>query len=269
MSLIKSEIEIEKLRKSSLLVGETLAEVSKVLKPGLKTIELDKLAETFIRDNGAIPAFKNYNGFPYTLCISVNDVVVHGMPSNYEIKEGDLVSIDCGTIIDGYYGDSAFTFGILPVDEKDILLMQRTYNSLYKAIDVVKHGIRTGDIGYAVQSYISQFNYGIIREMVGHGIGKKLHDKPEVPNYGFRGKGSKLVEGMTFCIEPMISANDRKIKQDNDGWTIRTIDGGNAAHFEHEIAVMRDKADVLSSFEKIEQVNNKNIYITKKENTNG
>ncbi|MBN1651331.1 MAG: type I methionyl aminopeptidase [Bacteroidales bacterium] len=253
----KNEAEIELLRESSLLVGKTLAEVAKILKPGVNTKALDELAETFIRDHKAVPGFKGYGGFPATLCISINDEVVHGIPGNRIVKDGDIVSIDCGTYKNGYYGDSAYTFAVGNVSEEARLLLQRTKESLYLAIEQAVVGKRVGDIGYAVQSYCEQFGYGIVRELVGHGVGKNLHEKPEVPNFGRRGTGAKLREGMVIAIEPMVTLGDYNIKQDNDGWTIRTIDGLPAAHFEHDIAIRKGKADVLSTFSYIEEVLNK------------
>jgi len=263
MALIKTEIEIEKIRKSSLLVGKTIAEVARHIRPGITTLALDKIAEEFIRDHHAKPAFKGYQGFPGTLCISVNEVVVHGIPGKRELKEGDLVSIDCGTVIDGYYGDSAFSFGILPIAEEIALLMQRTHDSLYKAIQVASGGKRIGDIGYEVQSYVESFGYSVVRDLVGHGLGSSLHEKPEVPNYGRRGNGAKLEAGMVICIEPMINLGSKNVMQERDGWTIRTSDLKASAHFEHAIAIQHNGADILSSFEEIEQVDNPGILITR------
>ena len=261
MAQVKTDIEIEKIRKSSLLVGKTIAEVASHLRPGITTIELDKIAETFIRDHGALPAFKGYHGYPATLCISINEVVVHGIPGSRELKDGDLVSIDCGTIIDGYYGDSAYSFGIGEMAEDVKLLMVRTKESLYKGIDSATAGKHVGDIGYAVQNYVEGFGYSVVRDLVGHGLGTSLHEKPEVPNYGKRGTGSKLVEGMVICIEPMINLGGRTVMQEKDGWTIRTSDHKPSAHFEHAIAIRKEGADILSSFGEIEQVINQNILI--------
>lgn len=263
MALIKTEIEIEKIRSSSLLVGKTIAEVARHIKPGITTIELDKVAETFIRDHKALPAFKGYHGFPGTLCISVNEVVVHGIPGKRELKEGDIVSIDCGTIIDGYYGDSAFTFGVAPVKEELTLLMKRTHDSLLKGIGVISSGKRVGDIGFEIQTYVESFGYSVVRDLVGHGLGTSLHEKPEVPNYGRRGSGAKLEAGMVICIEPMINLGVRQVMQENDGWTIRTMDHKTSAHFEHAVVITNNGADILSSFNEIEQVNNPEIIITK------
>lgn len=253
----KSESEIELIRESSLLVGKTLAEVAKILKPGISTKALDKIAETYIRDNGALPGFKGYNGFPATLCISINDEIVHGIPGERIVKDGDIVSIDCGTYKNGYYGDSAYTFAIGNISEEVKLLLERTKASLYLAIEQAVAGKRVGDIGYAVQNYCEQFGYGIVRDLVGHGVGKHLHESPEVPNFGRRGTGAKLMEGMVLAIEPMVTLGNYNVKQDDDGWTIRTLDGLPAAHFEHDIAIRKGKADVLSTFSFIEEVINK------------
>lgn len=263
MALIKTEVEIEKIRTSSLLVGKTIAEVARHIKPGVTTIALDKIAEEFIRDHKAKPAFKGYHGFPATLCISVNEVVVHGIPGKRELKEGDLISIDCGTIIDGYYGDSAFSFGIVPVPIELELLMKRTHDSLLKAIGILSAGKRVGDIGYEVQTYVESFGYTVVRDLVGHGLGTSLHEKPEVPNYGRRGTGAKLEQGMVICIEPMINLGSRQVTQENDGWTIRTLDRKPSAHFEHAVVIRNNGADILSSFNEIEQVINPDILITK------
>lgn len=250
----KTEEEIELQRESSLLVGKTLAQVAMYIKPGVKTIELDKVAETFIRDNNAVPGFKGYGGFPATLCISVNDQVVHGIPGNNVLKDGDIVSIDCGVLKNGFYGDSAYTFTVGDVPPEVKLLLERTKNALYEGISKAVEGMRTGDIGFAIQSYIEPFGYGIVRELVGHGVGKKLHEKPEVPNYGRRGSGVKLLDGMVIAIEPMINLGVRNVSQDADGWTIRTADKLPSAHFEHTVAVKKDKADILSSFDFIDEV---------------
>ena len=261
MALIKTDIEIEKIRTSSLLVGKTIAEVARYIKPGVTTGALDKIAEEFIRDHKAKPAFKGYHGFPATLCISVNEVVVHGIPGQRELKEGDLVSIDCGTIIDGYYGDSAFSFGILPMAVEVEMLMKRTYESLFKGIEAISAGKRVGDIGNRVQSHVESFGYSVVRDLVGHGLGTSLHEKPEVPNYGKQGTGPKLENGMVICIEPMINLGTRQVMQENDGWTIRTMDRKPSAHFEHAVAIRNNGVDILSSFSEIEQVINPGILI--------
>ncbi len=263
MALIKTEIEIEKIRTSSLLVGKTIAEVARHIKPGVTTLALDKIAEEFIRDHKAKPAFKGYHGYPATLCISVNEVVVHGIPGKRELKEGDLVSIDCGTIVDGYFGDSAFSFGLVPMTVELELLMKRTHDSLLKGIEIIAAGKRVGDIGYEVQTYVESFGYTVVRDLVGHGLGSSLHEKPEVPNYGRKGNGPKLEAGMVICIEPMINLGSRQVTQENDGWTIRTMDRKPSAHFEHAVVIRNNGADILSSFSEIEQVINPDILITR------
>jgi len=255
---IKTDEEIEIQRHSSLLVGKTLAEVAKHIRPGVKTIVLDRIAEEFIRDNGAVPGFKGYGGFPATLCISVNDAVVHGIPDETELKDGDIVSIDCGTIWNGFYGDSAYTFPVGDVDEEVLLLLERTKQSLYLGIEQAVAGKRVGDIGHAIQSFVESFGYSVVRDLVGHGVGRNLHEEPEVPNYGRRGTGHKLKAGMCIAIEPMINLGVKEVYQDADGWTIRTADRKPSAHFEHDVAIRHGKADILSSFEEIEKVlNNK------------
>jgi methionyl aminopeptidase len=252
MIFIKIAEEIELLRASNLLVSRTLAEVGKAIKPGVSTLKLDKIAEEYLRDHGGIPGFLGYNGFPATLCTSVNDEVVHGIPSEKKLSNGDILSVDCGVKLQGYFGDSAYTF---PVGEPSMeykSLMLRTRESLFKGIEAVVAGNRLGDIGYAIQNHAEQAGYTVVREMVGHGLGQNLHEEPEVPNYGRRGTGIKLKEGMVICIEPMINMGTRFIKQDNDGWTIRTSDGKPSAHFELAVAITKGEPDVLSTFEYIE-----------------
>ena len=253
----KTDEEIRLLKQSSLLVGKTLAEVAKLIRPGVKTIDLDKIAEEFIRDHGAVSGFKGYGGFPNTLCISVNEQVVHGIPNKKELKDGDIVSIDCGTIMNDFYGDSAYTFAVGEVDKEILLLLERTKESLYKGIEMAVSGKRIGDIGYEIQTYTEQFGYGVVRDLVGHGLGRNLHEKPEVPNYGKRGTGVKLKEGMVLAIEPMINLGTKDIIQERDGWTIRTADRKPSAHFEHDVAIRKGKAEILSTFEYIEEVLNK------------
>lgn len=253
----KTDEEIRLLKESSLLVGKTLAEVAKLIRPGVKTIELDKIAEEYIRDYGAVPGFKGYGGFPNTLCISVNEHVVHGIPDKQELKSGDIVSIDCGTIMNEFYGDSAYTFAVGEVDKEILLLLERTKESLYKGIEMAVCGKRIGDIGYEIQNYTEQFGYGVVRDLVGHGLGRDLHEKPEVPNYGKRGTGVKLKEGMVLAIEPMINLGTKDIIQEKDGWTIRTADRKPSAHFEHDVAIRKGKAEILSTFVYIEEVLNK------------
>ena len=257
----KSPEEIEILRESSLLVGKTLAQLATLIKPGVNTLILDKVAEEFIRDHGALPGFKGYGGFPNTLCISINEQVVHGIPSDREIVEGDLISIDCGTIMNGFYGDSAYTFSVDGMTEDVQNLVIRTKKSLYLGIEAALAGNRISDIGYSIQTYVESFGYGVVRELVGHGLGRNLHEKPEVPNYGRRGKGKMIKEGMILAIEPMITLGSKKIYQEEDGWTIRTHDMKAAAHFEHDIAITKNGTEILSSFELIEKNIEKNINL--------
>ncbi len=256
MIVLKTNEEIEILRENNLLVSRTLAEVAKHIRPGVTTLELDVIAETFIRDNDAVPGFKGYGGFPNTLCTSVNDQVVHGIPSGYQLKEGDIISVDCGVIKNGFYGDSAFTFAVGEVDERELLLMRVTRESLLKGVEQAVAGKRVGDIGFAVQHHAESFNFSVVRELVGHGLGKNLHEAPEVPNYGKRGRGPKLKEGMVICIEPMINMGVKDVYQDQDGWTIHTADRKPSAHFEYAVAVRKNHADVLTTYEYIEKVLN-------------
>jgi methionyl aminopeptidase len=249
----KTKEEIELIRESSLLVAKTLAEVAKVIKPGVTTLSLDKVAHEFINDNKAVPAFLNYNGFPNSLCISVNDQVVHGIPGKYELKDGDIVSVDCGVVKNGFFGDSAYTFPIGEVKPDVLQLLEVTKQCLNKAVEVAVAGKRLGDIAEAVQEHAEGNGFSVVRELVGHGIGRDLHESPEVPNYGRKGTGLKLQEGLVIAIEPMINLGKKGIRQEGDGWTIRTADHMPSAHFEHTIAIGKHKADVLSSFEFIEQ----------------
>ncbi len=254
MALIKTPEEIGLIKQSSLLVGKTLAEVAKHLRPGITTRELDHIAEQFIRDHGALPGFKGYHGYPAALCISVNSVVVHGIPGDYTLRDGDIVSVDCGVLLNGYWGDSAYTFEVGEVDPEVHLLLKRTLESLYQGIKAAVAGNRVGDIGYAIQSYLHPYGYGIVRDLVGHGLGSQLHEKPEVPNFGRRGTGPLLHEGMVLAIEPMINLGTSQVIMDNDGWTIRTRDGKPSAHFEHDIVVRKGQAEILSTFSYIEEV---------------
>lgn len=254
MIFLKTEEEIELMRISNQLVGKTQGEVAKWVKPGVSTLKLDAIAEEFIRDNGAEPAFKGYGDFPNTLCISVNDMVVHGIPSGYELREGDIISVDCGTYINGYYGDSAYTFPVGEVKPEVMNLLKTTKESLYKGIEAAVENQRLGDIGFAIQNYCEKRGYSVVREMVGHGIGKNLHEDPQVPNYGRRGRGTKLKSGMVLAIEPMINMGKKNIKIESDGWTAKTIDGQPSAHFEHSVVVRRGKAEILSTFEYVEEV---------------
>ena len=254
MIYYKTEEEIDLIRNSSLLVAKTHAEIAGLIKPGITTLALDKIAEEFIRDNGGVPAFKGYGGFPNTLCMSPNDQVVHGIPNDRVLEDGEILSVDCGVVMNGYFGDSAFTYEVGDVDAETKQLLKVTKESLYKGIEMAVSGNRIGDIGYAVQKHAESFGYGVVRELVGHGVGKNLHESPEVPNYGRRGRGAKLQEGLVIAIEPMINMGTRKIMQHNDGWTITTIDNKPSAHFEHTIVVRKGKAEILSSFEEIEKI---------------
>ena len=241
------------IREGAQILGRAHGEVAKLIKPGVKTSTLDKVAEEFIRDNGGIPSFKNYNGFPASLCISVNEVVVHGFPGNYELRATDIISVDCGVYYKGYHSDSAYTYPLEAVGAETLLLLGRTYDSLYRGIDQAKAGNRIGDVAYAIQSYVESFGYGVVRELVGHGVGKKLHEDPEVPNYGKRGKGIKIVPGMVFAIEPMINQGTKNVMQERDGWTIRTSDKRPSAHFEHTVAVHEDRTEILTTHKYIEE----------------
>ncbi|HLO38089.1 MAG: type I methionyl aminopeptidase [Chitinophagales bacterium] len=263
MIYYKTTDEIKLIRESSLLVSETLALMAGLIKPGITTLELDEKAEAFIRDNGARPSFKGYRGFAHTLCISVNEEVVHGIPSKREIKNGDVVSVDCGVYKNGYHGDSAYTFLVGDVTMDAVNLARVTKECVFKGIEMAIAGNRIGDISYAVQNYAESFHgYGVVRELVGHGLGKSLHEEPDVPNFGARGKGPKMQEGLVIAIEPMINLGTKNVVQENDGWTIRTKDRKISCHFEHTIAVTKEKADILSSFEPIEAAvkRNKNLY---------
>ena len=253
MIYYKTAEEIELIRKSSLLVSKTLAEIAGMIKPGVTGSALDRRAEEFIRDHGAEPIFKGFNGFPYSLCISPNDRVVHGFPSDEELKEGDIISVDCGVIWNGFIGDSAYTFAVGEISEEVRTLLNVTKECLRRGIEKATAGNRVGDISYAVQEYAGQFNYGIVKELVGHGVGRELHEKPEIPNFGKRGTGPKLEEGMVIAIEPMINMGTARVKFWDDGWTVSTRDEKPSAHFEHTIAVKKGKADVLSTFECIEE----------------
>ena len=253
MIFVKTAEEIELLRESNQLVGKTLGEMAKHIRPGISTLELDRIAEDFIRSHDALPAFKGYEGFPNALCVSVNDVVVHGIPSaKCILKEGDVVSIDCGTLKNGFYGDSAYTFEVGEVAEEVRNLLRVTKESLYRGIEKAVAGMRIGDVGSAVQTLCEKEGYSVVREMVGHGVGRHLHEDPQVPNYGRQGNGVKLKEGMVIAIEPMINLGKRQIYIENDGWTIRTKDGKPSAHFEHTVAVGKHGADILSTFEYVE-----------------
>lgn len=253
MVVTKSE-EVELLRENAIIVSKTLAEVAKHIEPGVKTITLDNKAEEFIRGEGAVPGFKGYRGFPGTLCISINEEVVHGIPGERVLKNGDVVSIDCGCIKHGYYGDSAYTFSVGEVNPEVMELLRRTRESLFRAIKMAQTGKRVGDISSAVQEYVESFGYSVVRELVGHGLGRQLHEKPDIPNYGRKGSGAKLQEGMVICVEPMINLGTKNVVQAADGWTIRTADRQPSAHYELTVVVRRDEPDVLSTFSYIEEV---------------
>jgi methionyl aminopeptidase len=248
---IRTAEEIELLRESNLLVSKTLGELSRVIRPGITTNQLDAIAEEYIRDNDAEPGFLGYQGYPKTLCTSVNEQVVHGIPSDTILKEGDIVSVDCGVLKNGYYGDTAYTFALGEIDNEVMKLLLTTKMSLLEGVKAAVHGARVGDIGYTIQQYCENAGYSVVRELVGHGLGKDMHEAPEVPNYGRRGKGSKLTEGMVICIEPMINMGKKEIVQENDGWTIRTRDRKPSAHFELAIAVRKGEPDILSTFDYI------------------
>ncbi len=259
MIFLKTDDEIELLRQSNLLVAKTLAEVAKLIKPGVTTEQLDKVAEEFIRDNGAIPTFKGFpnpygDPFPASICTSVNEEVVHGIPRDRVLKEGDIVSVDCGTCMNGFCGDSAYTFCVGEVDEEIVKLLRVTKEALYIGIQAAVPGKRVGDIGYAIQQHCESHSYGVVREFVGHGIGKEMHEAPQVPNYGRRGYGTMLKPSLCIAIEPMITLGARDIVLEPDRWTARTKDRKCAAHFEHTVAVTRGEADILSSFQYIEEV---------------
>jgi methionyl aminopeptidase len=257
MLYTKTDEEIGFLKESNMLVSRTLAELATLIRPGITTLYLDRIAETFIRDNGAVPAFKGYGGFPKTLCTSVNDEVVHGIPSDYVLRDGDIISVDCGVILNGWYGDTAYTFAVGEIDGKIRRLLEYTRASLEEGVKEAVAGNRVGDISYAVQSKAESGGYSVVRELVGHGIGKKLHEQPEVANWGKKGTGPKLEKGLVICIEPMINAGRKETLQMRDGWTIKTADGSPSAHFEYAVAVDKGKANVLSTFEFIEKVLNK------------
>ena len=254
MIYLKTDEEIELMREENMVVARTLGEMAKWVAPGITTLKLDSIAEEFIRSQGAVPGFLGYEGFPHSLCISVNENVVHGIPSNYALREGDIVSIDCGAVKDGFNGDSAYTFCVGEVAPEVLQLLKTTKESLYLGIEKAVAGNRIGDIGSAIQTYCEKHGYSVVRELTGHGVGKKLHEDPEVPNYGRRGVGPLIKNGMVIAIEPMINLGSKNIVIERDGWTCRTRDRKPSAHFEHTIAIRNGKADILSSFEFIEEV---------------
>ena len=247
MIIPKSKEESELMRESALVVSKTLGMLAEEVKPGVTTLYLDKLAEDFIRSEGAIPGFLGLYDFPNTLCISPNEQVVHGIPTTKPLKEGDIISIDCGAIKNDFYGDHAYTFAVGEIDPDTEKLLRITKESLYAGIKEFKLGNRVGDVGYAIQKYVEPHGYGVVRELVGHGLGRKMHEDPEMPNYGKRGRGKKFVEGMVVAIEPMINMGTQKIRQHSDGWTITTLDKKPSAHFEHNVAIVDGKPELRST----------------------
>ena len=258
----KNNEEVELMRESALLVSKTLSEVAKILKPGITTISIDQFIAGFLQDNKAVPSFLNYHGYPYNSCISVNDVVVHGFPGAYELKEGDIVSVDVGVYKNGFHGDHAYTFMIGKPAEEVIQLVRVTKESLYKGIEKAIAGNRVGDISFAIQEHTEKkHGYGVVRELVGHGLGRSMHEDPQVPNYGKRGAGPVLKEGLVVAIEPMINLGKKDVFTDADGWTVRTKDGKPSVHFEHDVCIRKEKADILSNYTPIEVAEKANINL--------
>ena len=258
----KNAQEIELMRTSALLVSETLTEVAKILKPGITTLAIDQLVAQIIRDFGGIPSFLNFNGYPFNSCISVNDVVVHGFPNKTELKEGDIVSVDVGVYKNGFHGDHAYTFMIGKPSDEVVQLVKITKESLYKGIEKAIAGNRVGDISFAIQEHTERKRgYGVVRELVGHGLGKSMHEDPQVPNYGKRGSGAKMKEGLVVAIEPMINLGKKEVFTDKDGWTVRTSDGKPSVHFEHDVCIQKGKADVLSNYTPIEAAEKANANL--------
>lgn len=249
----KTSEEVQLIKESADILGRAHGEVAKYVKEGVKTSFLDKIAEEFIRDHRGVPSFKGYNGFPASLCISVNEVVVHGFPSEYELKDGDIISVDCGVFHQGFHSDSAYTYPIGEVSPAVIALLKATRDSLYLGIEKAVFGNRLGDVGNAIQKFVEAKGYTVVRELVGHGIGKNLHEAPEVPNYGKKGSGTPLKSGMVIAIEPMVNLGTRNIVQERDGWTIRTADRKPSAHYEHTVAIFEDKTEVLTTHKYIEE----------------
>ncbi len=267
MIFLKNKEEIEEMRKSALLVSATLTELAKILKPGITTLSLDKMAAEFLADHKATPSFLNFHGYPFNTCMSVNDVVVHGFPNKIELKEGDIISIDIGAYLNGWHGDHAYTFAIGDPGEATMQLIEATKASLYKGIEKAVAGNRVGDIAFAIQDATERkYGYGVVRELVGHGLGRSMHEDPQVPNYGKRGSGTKLKAGMVLAIEPMINMGKKEVYTEEDGWTIRTKDGKPSVHFEHDVCVGTDKADILSNYAPIEEAeaNNPNLFTVRK-----
>lgn len=253
MIIYKTEEEIELIKLSANILSQAHGELAKRITEGVTTLELDSIAEEFIRDNGGSPSFKGYNGFKHSLCISLNSAVVHGIPSNYSLQSGDVLSIDCGVFFQGFHSDSAYTYAVGEVAPEVSELLLHTKESLYKGIEWAIAGARIGDIGHAIQSHVEQYGHGVVRELVGHGLGRDLHESPEVPNYGKRGQGLKLQEGLVLAIEPMVNLGSRHVIQEEDGWTIRTRDKKPSAHFEHTVVVRKGKAEILTTFDYIEK----------------
>ncbi len=249
----KSEEDIIKIKESADILGRVHGLLSNEIKEGVSTIELDKLAFQFIKDNKATPSFLNYRNFPNTLCISVNETVVHGLPSNYQLKNGDIVSIDCGVFYKNFHSDSAYTYRVGNISESANRLLKSTYDSLYKGISVAKQGLRVGDISHAIQNHVEYLGYSVVRELVGHGVGSSLHEEPEVPNFGKRGSGHKLIKGMVLAIEPMINVGKKDVYQENDGWTVNTVDGKLSAHFEHTVLITEKEPEILTTFKYISE----------------
>ena len=259
--VLKTQEEIELIRESALIVSKTLGVLASEIKPGITTLELDRIAETHIRDLGAEPGFLGLYDFPNTLCMSPNAQVVHGIPNSDPLQEGDIISIDCGALKNGFYGDHAYTFAVGEIDPLTEKLLQITKESLYRGIDAFRVGNRIGDMGFAIQQHCEKEGYGVVRELVGHGLGKTMHEGPEVPNYGKRGRGKKFIDGMVLAIEPMINRGTHRIKQLKDGWTILTADGQPSAHFEHNVALVDGNPELLSTFHYIYEA----LGITSKE----
>ena len=270
MIIYKTNEQVEEMRHSALLVSKTLTEVAKLLKPGVTTLFIDKMIGDFIHDHKAVPSFLNYKGYPYNSCISVNDVVVHGFPNKNQLKEGDIITVDIGIYLNGWHGDHAYTFAIGEPAENIKQLIKHTKEALYKGIEKAIAGNRVGDIAFAIQENTERkYGYGVVRELVGHGLGKSLHEDPQVPNYGKRGSGAKLKEGMVLAIEPMINLGKRDVYTDDDGWTVRTKDHKVSVHFEHDVCVRKFKADILSDYKPIEaeEKANPNLYSDSRSNS--
>lgn len=254
MIYYKTKEEIQKIRESADILSRAHGIIASMVKPGIQTKALDARAEEFILDHGGKPSFKGFNGFEYSLCISVNENVVHGFPGTYELRDGDIISIDCGVFFNEFHSDCAYTYPVGDVDEQIVRLLRVTKESLYKGIEKAVTGNRIGDIGYAIQHYVEAEGYTVVRELVGHGLGRNLHESPEVPNYGKRGKGPKINEGLVLAIEPMVNMGVRNIVQEADGWTIRTADKLPSAHFEHTVAIVEGKTEIITSHKYIEEV---------------